>query len=376
MKVPYAYLAHQFADSERIFQRVRELTETGDYTLGRPVQEFESMLAVRLGIVHAIGVGSGTDGLKLALKAAGVGPGDEVVTAANTFIATIGAINDLGARPVLVDCDDSFCLDPDKLEDVLTSRTKAIVPVHLTGNMADMPRIMAIAGAHGLPVIEDACQALMSSLDGRFAGCWGLAGVFSLHPLKFINIWGDGGVIVTNDGRIGSDLRLLRNHGLADRDTVVTLGYNSRLDSLQAVVAAHVFQTADEIVRQRNQNAKFYDTELSGLDGIRVPPRRSHVTHTFVTYQLFARDRQRLLELCLANGVDCKVHYPVPVYLQPALRCLGYEAGRFPVADRHARTVITLPVHEYLTEEQLAYTVEVIRRFYAQGAHDASCPLH
>ena len=172
----------------------------------------------------------GTDSLKLALKAVNVGPGDEVITAANTFVSTVGAINEIGAVPILIDADDSFCLDPDKLEAAIMPRTRAILPVHLTGSTCDMPAVMAIADRHGLTVIEDACQAILAEFDGKRAGTWGVASGFSLHPLKNLNVWGDGGVIVTDDDAVAERLRLLRNHGLKDRDTVEILGYNSRLE--------------------------------------------------------------------------------------------------------------------------------------------------
>ncbi len=275
MKVPFSYITEQFADAEELFRELRELVSTGDFTLGSPVREFETLFSERVGARHAIGVNSGTDALKLSLKAIGLGPGDEVITAANTFVATVGAISEIGAHPVLVDCDDSFCLDVDRLEDTIGDRTKAIVPVHLTGNMVDMPRIMEIAARHGVAVVEDACQAIGSTLDGKAAGTWGITGAFSLHPLKFVNVWGDGGVIVTSDDEVAARLQLLRNHGLFDRDTVKLLGYNSRLDSVQAIVAKWVIPKSEEIVRLRNENAAFYDSAFTKIPEVRVPPRRA-----------------------------------------------------------------------------------------------------
>jgi len=363
-KVPFAYLREQFADAERIFAELRALVVSGDFTLGKAVAEFEAAFAARLRARHAIGVNSGTDALKLSLRALGVGPGDEVITAANTFIATAGAVADVGARTVFVDVDDSFCIGPGQIERAITAKTKAIIPVHLTGNVADMPRIAEIAARRGIPIVEDACQALCSTLDGACAGTWGATGTFSLHPLKFLNIWGDGGVIVTNDDAMARQLRLLRNHGLQDRDRVVLLGVNSRLDTLQAVVARHVLETADTIIRRRNENAAVYDAGFASIPEVKVPPRNPRVRHTFVTYQVFAKDRDRLLAHCIANGVECKVHYPVPLYRQPGLGHLGYQAGAFPVTDRHAAETITFPVHQYVARDQLDYAIEVVRRFY------------
>jgi dTDP-4-amino-4,6-dideoxygalactose transaminase len=357
-------LPDQFADPEPIFCKLRQVIATGDFTLGAPVAEFEARFADLVGSSHAIGVNSGTDALRLILKATGVGPGDEVITTANTFIATVGAIADVGARTVFVDCTDDFCMDVSQVEAALTPRTRAVIPVHLTGAMVDMPTLLAITEPKGIPVIEDACQAVKSSLDGRAAGSWGIAGAFSLHPLKFLNIWGDGGVITTDDRRFAKRLDLLRNHGLASRDEVVMLGGNSRLDTIQAIVALHLLEQADWIVTERRKNAAFYDAALARIVEIKLAPRDPRVAHSHVTYQVLAERRDELLQHCLARGIECKIHYPIPLYCQEGLRHLGYASGRFPVTDRHARTALTLPVHQYLIEDQLSFVVDTIAEFY------------
>jgi aminotransferase EvaB len=362
--VPFSYLPDQFVDPDAIFTHLREIVAAADFTLGKPVEEFERRFAELVGTRHAVGVNSGTDALRLSLKALGVGPGDEVVTCANTFIATVGAIADVGARTVFVDCTDDFCMDLALLERAVTVRTKAIIPVHMTGGMVDMKRLLAMTEPRGIPVIEDACQAIKSSLGGRPAGSWGVAGAFSLHPLKFLNVWGDGGVITTSDAELAARLRLLRNHGLESRDVVVMLGCNSRLDSVQAAVALRVLDDVDRISRRRLENAGFYDQALARIPQITVPPRTPGVVHSYVTYQVFAEQRDALLRHCLQRGVEGKVHYPVPVYCQPGLHHLGYRPGDFPVADRHGRTALTLPVHQYLSREQLAYVADTIADFY------------
>jgi aminotransferase EvaB len=364
VRVPFSYLPQQFADPEPIFARLREIIATGDYTLGKPVEEFEARFAEVVGCRHAVGVNSGTDALRLCLKAVGVGPGDEVITVSNTFIATVGAIADVGARTVFVDCTDDFCMDVSQLAAAITARTKAIIPVHLTGAMVDMPRLLAISEPRGIPVIEDACQAIKSTVDGRAAGSWGIVGAFSFHPLKFLNVWGDGGAITTNDDGMAESIRLLRNHGLQDRDVVVSLGCNSRLDTVQAVVALHVLGQADWISKARQKNAAFYDTAFAEISQIRIPPRNHRGSHSYVTYQLLAERRDELLQYCHSQGIECKVHYPIPLYCQPGLRHLGYKPGAFPVTDRHARSAITVPVHQYLAPSQLEFVAETITRFY------------
>ena len=364
MRVPFSYLPEQFADPEPIFARLREVIAAGDFTLGKVVGEFEARFANAVGVQFAFGVGSGTDGLRLALKVLGIGPGDEVITAANTFIATVGAIADTGAITKFVDCADDFCMDVSLLEAAITPRTKAIIPVHMTGAMVDMPRLLEIAAARGIPVIEDACQAVKSSLDKRPAGSWGLIGAFSLHPLKFINIWGDGGVMTTSDADIANRISLLRNHGLQSRDEIVSLGVNSRLDTVQAVVALHVLDQADWIANQRRTNAAFYDQALAHIEQVRIPPRDPRVLHSYVTYQVLVERRDALLAHCAARAIECKIHYPMPLYCQQGLRHLGYKRGDFPVTDHHADTTITLPVHQYLSRDQLSFVVDSIAEFY------------
>jgi aminotransferase EvaB len=364
VRVPFSYLPEQFNDPEPIFARLREIIATGDYTLGKPVEEFEARFAELVGCRHAIGVNSGTDALRLSLKAVGVGPGDEVITAANTFIATVGAIADVGARIVFVDCTDDFCMDVSQLADAITPRTKAVIPVHLSGAMVDMPALLAITQPRRIPVIEDACQAIKSSLEGRPAGSWGAAGTFSFHPLKFLNIWGDGGAITTNDEDLATRLKLLRNHGLESRDVVVSLGCNSRLDTIQAVVAAYVLGQAGWICDRRQKNAAFYDAKLASISQIRIPPRNPRGSHSYVTYQVLVERRDELLACCNTHQIECKVHYPIPLYCQPGLRHLGYQPGSFPVTDRHAASAITIPVHQYLEPTHLEFVAETVTRFY------------
>jgi aminotransferase EvaB len=363
-KVRYSYLPQQFADPSEILEELRQFIPTGDFTLGKPVREFERRFAALIGIKHAIGVGSGTDSLKLSLRAVGVGYGDEVITAANTFIATVGAINETGARPVFVDCNDTFCMDVDQVEAAITPRTKAIMPVHFTGYMTDMTKLMPIAERHGIPVVEDACQAILADIGGRRAGTWGVTGGFSLHPLKNLNVWADGGIVVTNDDAIAARLRLLRNHGLINRDEIEVLGYNSRLDSIQAIVGNWLIGATHDITARRIANAAHYDAGLSQIPGIRLPRRLPDRQVVFHLYVVFAEDRDRLYQHCRDNGVEVKIHYPIPLYQQKALAHFGYKLGAFPVTDRHAGEIISFPCDQHLERDQLDYAIEVVRNFY------------
>jgi dTDP-4-amino-4,6-dideoxygalactose transaminase len=364
LRVSFSYLDRQFADIDAYLEDVRELVRSSAFTLGAAVGEFEARFAVLAGLPHAIGVGTGTDALTLPLKLSGVGPGDEVITTPNTFIATVGAIVATGARPVFVDSEDGFVIDPALIEDAIGERTKAIVPVHYTGNVADMPVIAAIAERHGLVVVEDGCQATAATLDGLPVGSWGTAVGFSLHPLKNLNVWGDGGVVVTRSAELAELLRLYRNHGLVNRDEVEIWGVNSRLDALQAVIGNRLIGSTPAITARRIEHAAFYDEALAGVDGVSVPVRRPGVRHVFHLYVVRAERRDELLSFLNDRGVEAKVHYPIPVHLQRAARGLGYSPGDFPRAEQDARTVITLPAHPYLRREELEYAVEQVRAFY------------
>jgi len=365
MDVPYSYLNDQFADVDPFLDDIRQLVSSADFTLGKAVGEFEGRFAKLCGLPYAVGVGSGTDALMLSLKMVGVGPGDEVITSPNTFVATVGAIAMTGATPVFVDNNEEYTIDVDQIEAAITPQTKALMPVHLSGNPADMPAIMEIADRHGLKVIEDAAQAILASIDGQHVGTWGETAGFSLHPLKNLNVWGDGGVIVTQSQEMYEKLRLFRNHGLATRDEISFWGHNSRLDSLQAVVANRLVDDVHSITDARIANAKHFDDGLADLgEYIVIPERKANVKQVYHTYVIQASDRDGLLGYLEEQGVEAKVHYPIPLHLQEAAKPLGYKEGDFPVCEKHCRTIITLPVHQYLSSDQLDYTIGHIRKFY------------
>ncbi|MBC7905462.1 MAG: DegT/DnrJ/EryC1/StrS family aminotransferase [Rhodospirillaceae bacterium] len=367
MKVRYSYLPQQFANADDLWAELKAFVPTGDFTLGKPLTEFENRFAKLIGTKHAIGVGSGTDAIKLSLKALGIGHGDEVITAANTFIATVGAINEIGARPVFVDCDDTFCMNVDQVEAAITPKTKAIVPVHFTGYMTDMVKLKPIADKHGLPIVEDACQSILGAQNGRNAGTWGNAGAFSLHPLKNLNVWSDGGVIVTDDDKLDHQLRLLRNHGMRNRDEIEVLGYNSRLDTIQAVVGNWLIPQTESIAAQRIANAAYYDEHLGKIPGIRIPPRRPDMQIVYHLYVIFAEKRDELLRYCVERDIEAKVHYPVPLYQQDGLKFLGYKPGDFPVTDRHTTEIITFPCDQHLGKAEMDWVIQTVTEFYRQG---------
>ena len=339
MKVRYSYLKQQFSNCEDLWKKLKKFVKTGDFTLGKELVVFEKNFAKLIGSKYALGVNSGTDAIKLALKTIGVGTGDEVITAANTFVATVGAITEIGAKPVFVDCDNTFCMNVKLLEKKITKKTKAIVPVHFTGYMTNMPKLMSIAKKYKIPVVEDACQSILGSINKKNAGTWGRFGAFSLHPLKNINVWSDGGIITTNNYNDFKNLRLLRNHGLEDRDTVKISGYNSRLDTFQAVVGNWLLPKAKNIAQKRIKNAKYYDKELSKISEITIPPRPKNYKIVYHLYIVFAKNRDKLLKHCLKKGIEAKVHYPIPMYLQNSLKNLKHKRGDFPVTDLHTKKI-------------------------------------
>lgn len=365
MKVKYSYLEQQFADIDAYLEEVKKVVQKGDFTLGEAVTQFEEQFAQLTGLPFAVGVGSGTDALILPLKAVGIGPGDEVITAANTFVATVGAIAMCGAIPVFVDNNEQFTIDVSKIEVAITTKTKAIMPVHLSGCPADMPAIMKIAQKYNLKVIEDAAQAILASIDGKHVGSWGEAAGFSLHPLKNLNVWGDGGVVVTRSKEMRDKLRLLRNHGMKNRDEIEIFGHNSRLDSVHAAIGLRLIKDVHWITQKRIEHARRLDAALADLkDFIRIPHRPANYNWVYHTYVLRVKDRDALLKYLLDKGISAKVHYPIPMHLQQASAYLGYKQGDFPMAEEDARTIITLPVHQHLRQEEIQYMIDCVCSFY------------
>ena len=259
-------------------------------------------------------------------------------------------------------------LNANLVEAAITEKTKAIVPVHFTGYMTDMRKIMKIAVKHNLVVVEDACQSILGAIDGKKAGTWASTGAFSLHPLKNLNVWSDGGVIVTSDEELAEKLRLQRNHGLVDRDTVGVMGCNSRLDTFQAVVGLWLLPETQSISDKRIANAAYYDQHLGALDPITIPPRPYDYRIVYHLYIIFAEDRDGLLQYCLDQGIEAKVHYPVPIYRQPGLAHLGYKVGDFPVSDEHTKKIITFPCDQHLSQKEMDYVIQTVKDYYEQAS--------
>lgn len=364
-EINHNYLRRQFSDYRKIFKNIEQLMHDCDFTLGSAVDEFESKVKKICSTHYAIGVGSGTDAIFLSLKALGIDKGDEVITTPYTFFATVGAIVTAGARPVFVDICDDYNIDPDKIENAITAKTKAIIPVHWAGLVCKMDEIASIAKKNKLAIVEDACHALNATYKGRTAGSLGEAGCFSMHPLKNLNVWGDGGFITTNSKELHDRLALFRNHGLINRDYCSVFAYNSRLDTIQAIVANYLIENKlQNITERRIENAKFYDESLSSCEGIEIPRRPSHCKQVFHLYIIKVERRDELKAYLNKNGVDAKIHYPVPMHLQPAAKEFGYKIGDFPVAEKTCDTILSLPVHEFMSNKNREVVVKKILEFY------------
>lgn len=365
MQVKYSYLDQQFAEVEPYFEDLRRLVKSGEFTLGPFVEEFERKFARYIGVKHAIGTNTGTDALILSLKAVGVKLGDEVITVPNSFIATAGAVVATGATPVFVDCDERYNMDANRISEAITPRTRAILPVYWAGCPPDIEAILDIAEDHGLPVVEDACPAVGAKVNGRFAGTFGKVNAFSMHPLKPLNVWGDGGIIATDDDEAAGFLRLYHNHGLKDRDHVDIWGVNTRLQPVQAVVASRLLGGIEALVEARIRNARQLDSGLSDLkEFVRIPPRPLQYREVYQLYLVSVDRRDELLAYLMSRGIEAKVHYPIPLHLQATAKGLGYKRGDFPVCEQQSKEIITLPAHQYVTPDQINYIVDQIHSFY------------
>jgi dTDP-4-amino-4,6-dideoxygalactose transaminase len=365
MDIPYVNLRAQHAPMKaELLAAIGAVMDQGQFILGEQVTEFERRFAELCGVACAVGVNSGTDALVLALKAIGVGPGDEVITVPNSFVATASVIAMVGARPVFVDVREDYNMDPSLIQRAITPRTRAILPVHLTGRPADMNPILDIARARRLHVIEDCAQAVLAEYKGKRVGSFGTAGCFSLHPLKTLNACGDGGVLTTHDAHLAEQFKIMRNIGLRTRDDSVVWSGNSRLDTLQAAVLLVKLKYLNAWTERRRANARFYQEHLAGLAQVQAPVDKPHeraVYHTFI----IQADRRDELKAHLAKlGIGTAIHYPVPIHLQSVARDLGYGPGSFPVAERQAQRILSLPVYPELREAELQHVVAGIRSFY------------
>lgn len=362
MRVPFVDLARQYRHCEQSLQQAfKRVGESGHYILGPEVKAFEEEFADYCGCKYAVSVGNGSDALLLPLLAMNLGPEDEVITAPNSFCASAWVIVKAGAKLVFSDLDeDTMNLDTEKLEEAVTSKTRALLPVHLTGRIADMEAINTIAERHNLRVIEDAAQAVGARRNGYRAGTLGWCGGFSLHPLKSLHVYGDGGILTTDDPDLAEQVRLLRNHGL-EQGVCKVWGINSRLDELQAAFLRVKLPMLDDWNARSREIAKRY---IDGLRGkVTTPPLEAHEEPIFHRFMVRHEERDRLASFLAERGVETRINYPVPLHLHPAAREMGFEPGDFPVAEKLANTILSLPLYPELEDHEIDYVIEQVLAF-------------
>ncbi len=363
-KVPFVnFPLHYNRMKKEIDAAIQEVLSGGDFILRSQLREFEENIASFLGVAHAVGVNSGTDALHLSLKAAGIGPGDEVITVAHTFVATISVIVHCGATPVLIDIKEDGNMDEDQLERAITPRTKAVIPVHLNGRLCDMDKLMTIASKYKLNVIEDAAQALGAAFNGRKAGTFGLTGCFSFYPAKLLGGVGDGGIAVTDDDEVNQSMRLLRDHG-QNRATgdVLCFGFNSRLDNLQAAILDKKLKYLPQWIERRRELAKLYNKGLSQIEQLKLPPvSEGSYYDVFTNYVVRAQERDRLVQHLRDSGIEVLISWPKPLHHHEAL---GLGHFHLPETERISREVVSLPLNTEVSNEQVEYVVESVSKFY------------
>jgi dTDP-4-amino-4,6-dideoxygalactose transaminase len=364
LRVPFTDLSIQWRQiEEKALPDIHRLFQTGAFSLGPFVAQFEQAAADYLGIAHAIGVNSGTSALHLALIAAGIGPGDKVLVPSHTFIATAWAVLYVGATPVLCDVEEeSANIDLADAESRLDPAVKAIIPVHLYGQPADMAGVMAFAARHRLVVIEDAAQAIGARFDGRCVGTFGLCGCYSFYPAKNLGAAGEAGLIITADDAIAERLRALRHHAQSERYVHTELGFNYRMDGMQGLILGHKLPLLDSWTSSRRKLAHAYHERLAGLS--LALPQIVHDDHVFHLYVVRSEERDRLRDYLRQAGIETGLHYPVPLHAQPALARFVADARSFPVADRYARECLSLPLFVGMTEVQVERVCEAIRQFF------------
>jgi dTDP-4-amino-4,6-dideoxygalactose transaminase len=373
MNVPFVDLKAQYAAiREEIDPAIRQVIDATAFSGGPFVERFEEEFARFCGTRFAIGVGNGTDALGLILRALEIGEGDEVATVPNSFIATAEAVSACGAQPVFVDVDrETFTMDPRRLEAAITPRTRALLPVHLFGQTADMDPIRELAEAHRIPVIEDACQAHGAEYRGKRAGSLGRAAAFSFYPGKNLGAYGEGGAVTTDDGELAARIRMLRDHGQESKYHHRLIGWNARLDGIQAAILSVKLRHLADWNERRRANAGRYTLRLRGLAGLSLPREAAYGRHVYHIYAVGVPERDAVLARMKDRGIACGIHYPIPIHRQKAYESLGLGAGSFPVSERAAAGLLSLPMYAELTEEQIDAVAGALEATLGQEALSA-----
>ena len=362
-QIPYVNLQAQWKEEkDDLLPIIEKVLSRGQYIGGEELDKFEANIAKLCGVKYATGLNSGTDALIFALHLSGIGKGHEVITPPNSFISSTSAVINVGATPVFVDVLSDQNINPSKIEEAITKNTKAIMPVHLTGRICDMESIMGIAARNNLVVIEDAAQAISSQYKGQTSGSIGHIGCFSTHPLKNLNACGDAGFLTTNDENIYKQAKILRNHGMANRNIVRHFGTVSRMDNLQAAILNYRLSKLEHVIQRRRSNARSYFEGIN-MAGMYIPDEKTYEYNTYHTFVVQTLHRDKLKEYLFSNGIDTAIHYPVPIHLQPASKKLGYKEGDFPITEKQSEQILTLPINQFLSKVELERIISTINQF-------------
>jgi dTDP-4-amino-4,6-dideoxygalactose transaminase len=367
MKVNFVDLKAQYQSIKpEIDSAIQDVISNTAFILGKAVADFEEKFAKYCQVKYSLGINSGTSALIMAMQALGIGKGDEIITTPNTFIATAEAISCVGATPVFVDMEEkSYNMDPGKLEKAITKNTKAIIPVHLYGQPADMDPILDIAKKKGVAVIEDACQAHGAEYKGKRTGSLGTVGCFSFYPGKNLGAYGEGGGVTTDDEELARKVKVLRDHGSPKKFYHEYIGNNCRLEGIQGAVLAVKLKYLDQWNDGRRKNAELYKKYLEGTD-VKLPQEISYAKHVYHVFCIKVKDREKLIEFLSKKEIFTNIHYPIPIHLQKAYSFLGYKKGDFPVVESSMDEILSLPMFAELTEEQIKYTADCIKEFYGK----------
>jgi dTDP-4-amino-4,6-dideoxygalactose transaminase len=365
MKIPYVNIAKQYSTERKdLLSKIDRTLSSGNWIGGDEIQKFEKKISKLCKTKYCVALNSGTDALTLGLHLLGVRRGDEVITPPNSFIASTAVILHLGAKPIFVDVKDDQNINEKEIEKKITKKTKAIMPVHLTGRMCSMDKIMNISKKYRIPVIEDGAQSILSKYKGKMSGSWGDIGCFSTHPLKNLNASGDGGFLTTNNKRIYDSIRNLRSHGMEEnRNNVKSFGYVSRMDAIQATILNFRINNLRSIIKKRRDNVNIYLKNLN-LNNIFFPKEKKSEFNTYHTFVIQVDRRDELKKFLEKKGVGSAIHYPIPIHLQDCSKNLGYEKKSFPITENQSKRIISLPINQYLKEKEIIYISNLINKFY------------
>lgn len=365
MKIPYVNIAKQYATERKdLLSKIDRTLSSGNWIGGDEIQKFEKKISKLCKTKYCVALNSGTDALTLGLHLLGVRRGDEVITPPNSFIASTAVILHLGAKPIFVDVKDDQNINEKEIEKKITRKTKAIMPVHLTGRMCSMDKIMNISRKYKIPVIEDGAQSILSKYKGKMSGSWGDIGCFSTHPLKNLNASGDGGFLTTNNKRTYEIIKNLRSHGMEEnRNNVKSFGYVSRMDAIQATILNFRIDNLRSIIKRRRENVNIYLKNLN-LENVFFPNEKKSEFNTYHTFVVQVDRRDELKKFLEKNGVGSAIHYPIPIHLQDCSKNLGYKKKSFPITENQSKRIISLPINQYLKEKEIIYISNLINKFY------------